>query len=112
MTSSGEIITLSGHSGKVHAVAFSPDGKIMASASREVILWRTADWQQLGTIVPLDSANWVVFSPDGKKFEASPGAMSALHFCRGDETFDVDKFKDQFYVRDLLQKLLSKVSVR
>ncbi len=61
---------LTGHTDEVYAVAFSPDGKLLATASndRSVRLWEVASRQPLGE--PLtghtDEVYGVVFSPDGK----------------------------------------------
>jgi WD40 repeat protein len=61
---------LMGHSDKVNSVAFSPDGKLLASASSDktIILWNAETGQPVGQ--PLaghtNSINSVVFSPDGK----------------------------------------------
>jgi len=61
---------LRGHSGFVMSVAFSPDGKTLASGSYDntVILWDVAKRQQVGA--PLaghsSSVTSVAFSPDGK----------------------------------------------
>ncbi|EPS38874.1 hypothetical protein H072_7347 [Dactylellina haptotyla CBS 200.50] len=56
------------HSGSVYSVAFSPDGKIVASASDDttVRLWGVTTGQILNSLHHTDSVNSVVFSPDGK----------------------------------------------
>ncbi|GAA3039248.1 WD40 repeat domain-containing serine/threonine protein kinase [Streptosporangium longisporum] len=61
---------LTGHTDWVRSVAFSPDGKILASGSADssVIMWDTATWEATGD--PLTGhSDWVqslAFDPDGK----------------------------------------------
>jgi WD40 repeat protein len=57
---------LVGHTGSVSAVAFSPDGKILASGDDDnwVRLWDVATRQPIGDPLPGGAA--VAFSPDGR----------------------------------------------
>ena len=60
---------LAGHHSFVYSVAFSPDGRILASGSDDgtIILWDTATYQPIGGPLASSSGAYsLAFSPDGK----------------------------------------------
>ena len=61
-----EIVALTGHTSDVSSVAFSPDGRVIASGSRELKVWSIAGRAEIATL-KLDN-NYIhslAFSPDG-----------------------------------------------
>ena len=67
---SGKLIqTLKGHSGKITAIAISPDGKLLVSASKDnrIKIWTWPGGNLVTTIEEHSkNVNGVAFSPDGK----------------------------------------------
>ena len=64
------VATLTGHGNSVLSVAFSPDGKMLASGSARIKLWDVATQRELRTLA---GRGVVAFSPDGRILASGSG---------------------------------------
>jgi WD40 repeat protein len=67
--------SLEGHSSSVSSLAFSPDGRVLASVSWDTTgaLWDTATWRKLRTFQNPILLSSVAFSPDGRRLVTGDG---------------------------------------
>ncbi len=79
-----------GHAASVTSVAFSPDGRYLASGSedRTIKLWRVSDGALVRTLYGhTDWVSSVAFSPDGQYLASGSGDKTVRLWCFSDGTF-------------------------
>lgn len=112
---SEKTLSLTGHKSKVQSLNFSPDQNILISGSADgtIKIWNCASGKELASLIALDSASWVVTTPEGL-FDASPEAMLKLKYRVGLEMVDLDQLKERYYEPGLLPAILKvrKTSIR
>jgi WD40 repeat protein len=89
-------VTLRGHTNSVNGVAFSPDGKRLATASADhtAKVWDTESGKELFTLRGhTNSVNGVAFSPDGKRLATASEDQTA-------KVWDAESGKELFTLRD------------
>ena len=112
----GKLIkALEGHTYGVSSVAFSSDGQYVMSGSWDtsIKLWNAVTGKELGTLIAVDSTDWVVTTPSGL-FDASPGAMKLMHYVVNDSTdhnepwkvIEFEQLKQRYYQPGLLSILV------
>jgi WD40 repeat protein len=77
VTAAGRVTTLPGNAGGILSLAFSPDGRLLASAGadRAVQVWDVAQQSPLRTLGPYSGFAWAVaFSPGGDRLAVATNA--------------------------------------
>jgi len=74
-----QVLTLDSGGGNIASLAFSPDGRFLATAAsfHAVKIWDVASGMYLRTLSADPATNWVAFSPDGRFMAAAGGAWGS-----------------------------------
>src|SRR5262249_2950422 len=68
-----DLLTLQGHERAVYDICFSPDGRLLASASSDTTakIWDADTGQEVRTLRHSNKVSGVCFSPDGKRLASA-----------------------------------------
>lgn len=88
---------------EVTGVEFSPNSKIIATASRDaaVKLWKLPSCELAATMVPIDSTDFIITTPDNY-YMATKGALDNVAFRVGDKAFPFEQFDLQLNRPDIV----------
>lgn len=109
---SGQATATLPHPLRVDAIAYSPNGRFLASLQQDgtQILWETKDGKQAATLIQFPagfSVEWLVTTPDGL-FDGSPSAFGEILWRFSPSTFDVaplEAFFNEMYYPGLLSEI-------
>jgi len=111
---SGEQIkTLTGHLGAVTSLTFSQDGRQLISGSRDgsTRVWDIQTGQELFAHYFAGENDWLVKSPDGY-FYSTDGARNSIFFVRGFESYNIERFFEDFYRPGLIKEIFGNIRTR
>ncbi len=96
-TAGRKLKTLAGHLLPVNGLAFTADGKYLASSSadRTTRLWDLSSGSSM-VLVALKDGGWIAVDESGR-FECSDGAREHLHFVRGLTAYGVRQLWEKFH---------------
>jgi hypothetical protein len=88
----------SGHGAWVTAVAFSPDGRLLATGStdRTARLWEVESGSWIGALVSAEPGEWVVLLPD-KTFDGTRVGLALLSYTEGLVNYAAEDVADLFH---------------
>lgn len=93
-----------GHKSRVYAVAYSPNGGVLASGSEDsqFKLWETASYKELLTMAVFpQSRDYVMVSPDGYFYGTDTGLQKGIYYVQGSEILTLTRFFDKYYMPQL-----------
>ncbi len=103
---------LKGHTSVVHTAEFSPDGKkiITSSADGSIKIWNSSNGKELYTFFTVDNSDYLIVDKDNH-YDGTESARKLLFFTCGTEVIELDQVKDQLWVPNLVERIMSGDSI-
>jgi WD40 repeat protein len=105
---SGKTQELSGHTGKITAVAFAPNGRLLVSGSSDgtVRLWDLQNGKEIAALISLGNGESMTVTPD-HYYRASKNPVKGVSFQVGDKLLPFEQFAEKLNKPDIVQQRLS-----
>lgn len=113
-THSGEEVhLLTDHTDAIRSIAFSPNGKILASASWDstLKLWSTDTGKEAATVIDLGKDDWVIYTPDGH-FDTSLDLSEIGRLSWSWPTDPLNRLSMRVFMQDYYEPLLLQKTLR
>lgn len=81
---------------RAYELAFAPDAKLVATISRDVLLWDTSARKRLLSVHPLSHPSYLDFSPDGTRLavKSTSGRIVVIDAVTGQTLTDCDNARE------------------
>ena len=92
----------------IKSIAFSPDGNQIITGDEDGVVryLDSATWDERAQFISFRNGEWIVLNQDGY-YNASEKGDEYLNVRIGNQIFDVDQYREQFYRPDLVTIALS-----
>jgi len=94
--------------GRVNTIVFSPDGSQIISGGEDGTMryWDSATWNERAQFIGFRNGEWIVLSKEGY-YNSSQKGEEYLNVRIGNQIFEIDQYREQFYRPDLVKIALS-----
>ena len=99
---------MTGHTGAVSSVVFSPDGRFVLSGSVDTStrIWDINSGKWLAKLYSFSDGTWAVIDPEGRFDASNGGNVQGLHWVVNNEPIDLKQLKERYYEPGLLAKVM------
>ena len=111
-TSNGRLVhVFKGHSDAIVWLYYEKEKNLLLSSSfdSKTNLWDLASLIILGTLVSVDSTDWLFLAPNGK-FDGSQQGIQQLYFTKGTEVLPLELFFEKYYRPRAYSDILSRTT--
>ncbi|AEF85322.1 NB-ARC domain protein [Treponema primitia ZAS-2] len=104
---------LTGHTNEIYALAYSPDGRFIASTSLDgtTRIWDSVVGRELAQFIGFNDDEWISVTPDGY-YNSSFKGDGYFNIRRSGQVYGLDRYRPAFFKPALVQSRLQGLSTR